>query len=154
MANVETTNYLYKYLRSSFEFCWMWTFFSLNQFFLTFLLYVRQTWMVPLILAISLWRIIFFYYERILLLVCMVSQFVWRKNFLFHETNLKHSVDSYLKDLPTLVSNSFFLYWSAYLSLCMVFDTISCSIDEVLSISINPSANVVVFGDLNIHRKD
>ena len=34
----------------------------------------------------------------------------------------------------------------------MVFDSISSNIDEVLSI--NPSANVFVFGDFNIHHKD
>ena len=34
----------------------------------------------------------------------------------------------------------------------MVFDSISSSIDEVLSV--NPSANVFVFGDFNIHHKD
>ena len=34
----------------------------------------------------------------------------------------------------------------------MVFDSISSNIDEV--ISINPSANVFVFGDFNIHHKD
>ena len=34
----------------------------------------------------------------------------------------------------------------------MVFDSISCKVDEVLSI--NPSANVFVFGDFNIHHKD
>ena len=34
----------------------------------------------------------------------------------------------------------------------MVFDSISSDIDEVLSI--NPSANVFVFGDFNIHDKD
>ena len=38
------------------------------------------------------------------------------------------------------------------LSLCTVFDSISSNIDEVLSI--NPSANVFVFGDFNIHHKD
>ena len=32
---------------------------SLNQTLLTFLLYVRQTWMTQLILAISLWGVIF-----------------------------------------------------------------------------------------------
>ena len=36
--------------------------------------------------------------------------------------------------------------------LCTVFDSISSNIDEVLSI--NPSANVFVFGDFNIHHKD
>ena len=34
----------------------------------------------------------------------------------------------------------------------MVFDSISSNIDEVLSI--NPSANVFVFGDFNVHYKD
>ena len=34
----------------------------------------------------------------------------------------------------------------------MVFNDISCNIDEVLSI--NPSANVFVFGDFNICHKD
>ena len=43
------------------------------------------------------------------------------------------------------VSYFFFLYRSPSLSLCMVFDSISSNIDEVLSI--NPSANVFVFGD-------
>ena len=37
-------------------------------------------------------------------------------------------------------------------SLCTVFDSISSSIDEVLSI--NPSANVFVFADFNVHHKD
>ena len=34
----------------------------------------------------------------------------------------------------------------------MVFDFISCNIDEVLSI--NSSANVFTFGDFNVHHKD
>ena len=34
----------------------------------------------------------------------------------------------------------------------MVFDSFSSNIDEVLSI--NPSANVFVFGDFNVHHKD
>ena len=38
------------------------------------------------------------------------------------------------------------------MSLCAVFDSISSNIDEVLSI--NPSANVFVFGDFNVHHKD
>ena len=36
--------------------------------------------------------------------------------------------------------------------MCTVFDSISSNIDEVLLI--NPSANVFVFGDFNIHHKD
>ena len=38
------------------------------------------------------------------------------------------------------------------LQLCAVFYSISSNIDEVLLI--NLSANVFVFGDLNIHHKD
>ena len=34
----------------------------------------------------------------------------------------------------------------------MIFDSVLCNIDEVLSI--NPSANVFVFGDFNVHHKD
>ena len=37
-------------------------------------------------------------------------------------------------------------------SLCTVFDSISSNIDEVLSI--NPSANVFIFGDFIVHHKD
>ena len=48
------------------------------------------------------------------------------------------------------LSYFFFLYWSSSLFLCMVFDSISSKIDEVLSI--NPSA-VFVFGDFNVHHK-
>ena len=36
--------------------------------------------------------------------------------------------------------------------MCTVFDSISSNVYEVLSI--NPSANVFVFGDFNVHRKD
>ena len=36
--------------------------------------------------------------------------------------------------------------------LSTVFDSISSNIDEILSI--NPSANVFVFGDFNVHHKD
>ena len=50
------------------------------------------------------------------------------------------------------VSYFFFLYQSSSLSLCMLFDSVSYNIDEVLLI--NPSANVFVFGDFNVHHKD
>ena len=46
---------------------------SLNQNLLPFLLYVRQTWMTELVLAISLWGIISLSSERILVLISMVS---------------------------------------------------------------------------------
>ena len=52
----------------------------------------------------------------------------------------------------TSVSVFFFLYRSPSSSLCMVFDSISSSIDEVLSMS--RSADVFVFGDFNVQHKD
>ena len=69
--------------------------------------------------------------------------------------SLENSPDSYLcfqLALLCSVSYFFFLYWSPSLSLCVVFDYISSNIDEVFSI--NPSANVFVFGDFNVHDKD
>ena len=46
----------------------------------------------------------------------------------------------------------FFLYRSPFSALCTVFDSLSSNIDEVDSI--NPSANVFVFGDFKVHHKD
>ena len=71
------------------------------------------------------------------------------------DVSLENSADSYLclrlALLPS-VSYFFFLYRSPYSSLCTVSDSISPNIDEVLSI--NPSADVFVFGDFNVHHKD
>ena len=71
------------------------------------------------------------------------------------DLSLENSSDFYLCFQLALlhsVSYFFFLYRSLSSALCMVFDSISSNIDEVLSI--NPSANVFVFGDINIHHKD
>ena len=68
---------------------------------------------------------------------------------------LEKSADSYLCFRLVLlhsVSYFVFLYRSPFSSSCTVFDSISSNIDEVLSI--NPSANVFVFGDFNVYRKD
>ena len=65
------------------------------------------------------------------------------------DLSLENSADSYLRFQLALlhsVSYFFFLYQSPSSALCMVFDSISSNIVEVLSI--NPSANVFVFGDL------
>ena len=65
------------------------------------------------------------------------------------------AADSYLcfqLALLHLVSCFFFLYRSSSTSLCTVFDSISFNIDKVLLI--NPSANIFVFGDFNVHLKD
>ena len=69
------------------------------------------------------------------------------------DISLENSADSYLCFRLALlhsVSYFFFLFRSRSSSLCTVFDSISSNIDEVLSI--NPSANVFVFGD--VHHKD
>ena len=50
------------------------------------------------------------------------------------------------------MSYFFFFCRSPSSSLCTVFDSISSTRDEVLWI--NPSANVFVFGDFNVHHKD
>ena len=71
------------------------------------------------------------------------------------DLSLENSADSYLclwLALLHSVSYFLFLYWSPSSSLCIVFDSVSSSIDEVLSI--NPSANVLVFRDFNIHHKN
>ena len=73
------------------------------------------------------------------------------------DLSLENSADSYLCFRLALlhsVSYFFFLYRSPSSALCTVFDSISSNIDEVLSINLNPSANVFVFGDFNVHHKD
>ena len=69
--------------------------------------------------------------------------------------SLENSAYSYLCFRLALLHSVyyfFFLYRSPSSSLCTVFDSISSNIDEVLSI--NPSANVFVFGDFNVHHND
>ena len=71
------------------------------------------------------------------------------------DLSLENSADSYLCFRLALlhsVSYFFFLYRSPLSSLCTVFDSISSKIDELLSI--NPSVNVFVFRDFNVHHKD
>ena len=71
------------------------------------------------------------------------------------DLSLENSADSYLCFRLALLHSVpyfFFLYRSPSSSLCTVFNSIICNIDEVLSI--NPSANVFVVGDFNAHHKD
>ena len=71
------------------------------------------------------------------------------------DLSLENSADSYLCFRLVLLhslSYFFFLYQLPSLSLCTVCDSISSNIGEVLSI--NPSANVFVFGDSSVHHKD
>ena len=70
------------------------------------------------------------------------------------DLSLENSAHSYLCfELASLQSVSyFFSFYQSPLSLCTVFDSILSIIDEVLSI--NPSANVFVFGEFNVHHKN
>ena len=66
------------------------------------------------------------------------------------DLSLENSADSYLCFRLALLHSVFyffFLYRSPSSSLCTFFDSISSNIDEVLSI--NPPANVFVFGDVH-----
>ena len=66
---------------------------------------------------------------------------------------LENSADSYLCFWLVLFhSLSYFLFLYQLLSLCTVFDYISSNIKKVFSI--NPYANVFIFGDFNVHYKD
>ena len=71
------------------------------------------------------------------------------------DLSLENSVDSYLCFLLALLHSVFYFFFlnlSPSSSLGMVFDSVSSSIDEVLSI--NPSATVFVLGDFIVHHKD
>ena len=72
------------------------------------------------------------------------------------DLSLENSTDSYLcfwlAFLHLAFLHFFFLYRSPSSYLFTVFDSISSNIEEVLSI--NPSANVFVIGDFNVHHKD
>ena len=73
--------------------------------------------------------------------------FVW-------DLSLENSADSYLCFRLALLHSAsyfFFLYRSPSSALWMVFDSISSNIDKILWI--NPSANVFIFGDFNVHHK-
>ena len=67
--NFESHNFLIRGLRSNFVDCG------------SFVESKTQTWMTQLIMAISLWGVIFLYSERILVLIRMISQFIWRKDW-------------------------------------------------------------------------
>ena len=71
------------------------------------------------------------------------------------DLSLDNSADSYLCFRLALlhsVSYFFFFYQSPSSSSCTNVDSISSNTDEALSI--NPSANVFVFGDFEVHHKD
>ena len=70
------------------------------------------------------------------------------------DLSLENSADSYLCFRLALLHSVpyfFFLYQSPFSGLCIVFDSISSNIDQVLSI--NPSV-AFVFRDFSVHHKD
>ena len=79
-----------------------------------------------------------------------------KEGFLFAwDLSLENYADSYLCFWLVLLHSVpclFFHCWSPSSSLGTVFDSILCNIDEFLHI--NPSANVFVFGNFNVHSKD
>ena len=86
-----------------------------------------------------------------------LAVYVKEGNLFAWDLSLENSADSYLFFQLALlhsVSYFFFLYLFFLPSsfLCTVFDSISSNIYELLSI--NPSANIFVFGDFNVHQKD
>ena len=69
------------------------------------------------------------------------------------DLSLENSADSYLCFQTGFTSLSvLLLLLSITFVFCTVFDSISSDLDEVLST--NPSANVFVFGDFNVHHKN
>ena len=91
--------------------------------------------------------------ERIVLLICMVSQFMWKKDFFW--TGLfsrKLTILMFSTGFTWLSALLLFLYQSPSSFLCMVFYSISSNIDQFLLV--NPSAHVFFFGDFNVHHKD
>ena len=71
------------------------------------------------------------------------------------DLSLENSGDSYLCFRLALLDSVlyfFFLYWLPSLVLCTVFDSVSSNIDKFPSI--NPSTNVFIFGDFNVHHKE
>ena len=114
--------------------------FSLNQTLLTFLLYMRQTWMTQLVLAIFFWGIIF------------IFPLIW-KDSITHMYGLAVYVKEGLPfgwDLS--LENSAYSAADSYLCFQLVFDSVSSSIEEVFLI--HSSANLFVFGDFIVHQKD
>ena len=117
-------------------------------------LWVGETWMTSqLILAISLWGLrsfnlkgFYYPYPR------SHSLCEGRISFL-HGTCLQKTLQilTHVFGWVTSLIVFFFLYRLPSLSLCTIFDFISFSIDQVLSIK--PSANLFFFGGFNVHHQ-
>ena len=82
----------------------------------------------------------------------MVLQFMLKKVFFCTGLFSRKLVRFLLMFLTGFTSLSVLLLFPFPSSLCIVFESISSDIDEVLSI--NPTASIFVFGDFNVHYKD
>ena len=114
----------------------------------------RQIRMIQLILAISLWGVIFIPKGFCYSYACSFSVFEGRTSLCsgFISRKLWGFLLMFWLALLLSVSYFFFIYWSLFLSLCTVFYSISSNIDKLLSV--NPSAEVFVFAEFNVHYKD
>ena len=84
-----------------------------------------------------------------------LAVFVKEEHPFVRDLSSENSKGSYLYFRLTLLhlaSYFLFLYEASSSSLSIAFDVISSNIDDVLSI--NPSTNVLVFRDFNVHHKD
>ena len=113
---------------------------------------MKQTWKTELVLEISLVGFIFFLLERILLLLFLVLQFMWSFCAGLFSKKLWEFLLLFSPGFTSFGILLLFLNQSPSSFLCSVFITVSLSINEVLSI--NPSANVFVYGDFNINHKE
>ena len=89
--------------------------------------------------------------------------FPWIKILALCKTNLDDSIDSgnfrltwkdsvhHMHGFAIYMKRGLLFKWEL-VSFCTVFDVISFNIEEVLSV--NPSAKILVFGDVNVHDKD
>ena len=129
---------------------------SLNQTLLTFLLYVRQTRMTLIDSGnFSMSGYLSLIRKDSDTHMHDVTVYVKKGLPFSRDLSQEKSADSYLCLRVALLhslSYFFFLYQSPFSSLCMVFDSISFNIDEVLLII--PSADIFVFGDFNVYHKD
>ena len=86
---------------------------SFNQTPLTFWLYLRQTWMTQLILAVFLWRVIF------LSLICLFWQFMWRRTCLCLCGSLCEGGLHFARDLSLENSTNSYVFGWLYFTDCL-----------------------------------
>ena len=121
---------------------------SLNQTLLTFLLYVRQTWMTQLILAISLWGLSSFNTKR------FYYSHAWSCSLCKRRTSFCTGLIS-RKQLQILTYVFHYLYFSQCLISFSSIDHLLHCYGQFLRFSRSTHLPYVfVFGDFNVHYKD